>query len=154
MRHPFSRLGLSLALVVPALLGSLGPASLAPGRAPRCTADTGPYQREVERGLRLTADGRQSPADCAAVRRFQQGHRVRPANGYAGLATYRIMLVVQAGTTPNRAGRCPSSAYRTVCVDLGRQLLWVQRGRRIVYAPVPVRTGSPARPGRCGPAPA
>ncbi|MBO0517751.1 L,D-transpeptidase, partial [Streptomyces beijiangensis] len=64
MRHPLSRLGLSLALVVPALLGRVGPASLAPGRAPRCTAVTGPYQREVERGLRLTGGGGQSPADC------------------------------------------------------------------------------------------
>ncbi|SNX58369.1 putative peptidoglycan binding protein [Streptomyces sp. TLI_55] len=119
-------------------LALAAPATAAP--AP-CTTGTGPYQRELERHLRLTVDGRQSPADCEAIRAFQSRNGVGPADGYAGLATYRTMLVVEARPNPNAAGRCPVRAYRVACVDLDRQLMWVQDGRRVVFAPVPIRSG-------------
>lgn len=120
------------------------PARTAPaGAAPQapCTAGTGPYQRELEAHLGRPADGVQSAADCAAVRAFQQANGVRPADGYPGLATYRTMTAVAARTDPNAAGDCPVRTYRVTCVDMERQLLWVQRGDRIVFAPVPIRTG-------------
>ncbi|GHI87291.1 L,D-transpeptidase family protein [Streptomyces xanthophaeus] len=120
------------------------PAAAAPGaRAPEepCTAGTGPYQRELEAHLGRTADGVQSPADCAAVRVFQKAHGIEPADGYPGLATYRTMVAVAARAEPNAAGGCPVRSYRVTCVDMERQLLWVQAGRRIVFPPVPVRTG-------------
>ncbi|MFI5619116.1 L,D-transpeptidase family protein [Streptomyces sp. NPDC051567] len=121
-------------LVVPA-----PPAGAAP--EPDCTADTGPYQRELEAHLKRPVDGVQSPADCAAVRAFQRTHRIKPADGYAGLVTYRTMVAVAARANPNADGGCPVRPHRVTCVDLRRQLLWVQRDRRVLFAPVPVRTG-------------
>ena len=108
---------------------------------PACTSGTGPYQWELEQHLRLPRDGRQSPADCAAIRRFQERTGLRPTDGYAGLATYRMMLVVEARPNPNAAGKCPVRDYKVACVDLDRQLVWVQEGRRVVFGPVPARTG-------------
>lgn len=129
-----------LTVVLPALSWpSALPVSAEP--APACTAMTGPYQREMERHLRLPVDGRQSDQDCRAIRVFQSANGVRPADGYAGLATYRTMLVVEAGPNPNAEGRCPVRDYKVACVDLDRQLMWVQTGRRTVFAPVPVRSG-------------
>ncbi|MFI8929050.1 L,D-transpeptidase family protein [Streptomyces sp. NPDC053474] len=112
----------------------------AAGPAP-CQAGTGPYQRELEQHLGLAVDGRQSTTDCAAIRDFQARVGVRPADGYAGLATYRMMLVARARVNPNAQGRCPVRPYKIACVDLTRQLMWVQDGRRVVFAPVPVRSG-------------
>jgi lipoprotein-anchoring transpeptidase ErfK/SrfK len=36
---------------------------------------------------------------------------------------------------------CPVRTYRVACVDLSRQLMWVQQGRKIRFGAVPVRTG-------------
>ncbi|MET8982588.1 L,D-transpeptidase family protein [Streptomyces sp. NPDC004539] len=102
---------------------------------------TGPYQRELERHLRLTVDGSQSAGDCAAIRGFQARNGVVPADGYAGVASYRMVLVVEARRNPNAGGKCPVRRYRVACVDLTRQLMWVQEGRRVVYGVVPVRSG-------------
>jgi hypothetical protein len=146
-RRPGMRtLGAALAGV---LLTLTVPAAATPGSAP-CGTGTGPYQRELERHLRLRVDGRQSPADCEAIRGFQSRNGVRPADGYAGLVTYRIMLVVEARRNPNAAGRCPVRTYRVVCVDLGRQLMWVQSGRRVTFAPVPIRSGRDGHETRTG----
>jgi len=131
------------------LLSLALPAAAAPVAVP-CESGTGPYQRELERHLRLPVDGRQSPADCAAISVFQSRNGVRPADGYAGLATYRTMLVVEARPNPNAAGRCPVRAYRVACVDLGRQLMWVQSGSRVVFAPVPIRSGRDGHETRTG----
>ncbi|QYX78719.1 L,D-transpeptidase family protein [Streptomyces akebiae] len=124
------------------------PAASAP--AAECTARTGPYQWDLERHLKLPADGRQSTADCVAIRAFQQRTGVKPADGYAGLATYRTMLVVQARANPNAAGKCPVRTYQVTCVDLDRQLVWVQRGKQVIYAPVPARTGRDGEETRTG----
>lgn len=75
---------------------------------------------------------------------------MHPANGYASLATYRTMVAQQARKNPNAAGRCPARSYRVTCVDMDRQLLWVQTGRRVVFAPVPIRTGRDAEETRPG----
>lgn len=109
--------------------------------APECTAGTGPYQRPLEKYLKRPVDGVQSTADCEAIRGFQSAHRVTPADGYAGLATYRTLVAVQAAPNPNAAGRCPVDKGRVTCVDLTRQLLWVQNGRKAGFGPVPVRSG-------------
>ncbi|MEV8016642.1 L,D-transpeptidase [Streptomyces sp. NPDC086554] len=37
--------------------------------------------------------------------------------------------------------KCPTRAYRVACVDLRRQLMWVQKGKRVLLGPVPVRSG-------------
>ncbi|MET8976898.1 L,D-transpeptidase [Streptomyces sp. NPDC004539] len=106
-----------------------------------CTAGTGPYQRQLERYLRLPEDGRQSPADCRAISAFQTANGLVPANGYAHYPTYRMMLVAVAARNPNAARRCPVASYRVACVDLARQLMWVQKGNRVLYSPVPIRSG-------------
>ncbi|WP_203615989.1 L,D-transpeptidase [Streptomyces sp. SID13726] len=131
------------------MLSLATPVAVARDAAP-CTAGTGPYQRELEQHLRLPADGRQTPADCEAIRAFQTRNAVQPADGYAGLATYRTMLVVEARPNPNTAGRCPVRAYRVACVDLDRQLMWVQSGARVVFAPVPIRSGRDGHETRTG----
>lgn len=43
---------------------------------------------------------------------------------------------------PNAAKKCPVRSYRVACIDLTRQLTWVQKGNKVVYGPVQVRTGA------------
>jgi len=43
---------------------------------------------------------------------------------------------------PDAAKKCPVRSYRVACVDLTRQLTWVQKGKKVIYGPVPVRTGA------------
>ncbi|WP_330334268.1 L,D-transpeptidase family protein [Streptomyces sp. NBC_00536] len=137
-RHRFRGPLVAAAFTWLLVLCPVAPASAAPAA---CTADTGPYQWEMEQYLRLPADGRQSTADCEAIRAFQQRQRLVPADGGADLATYRTTLVVEERRHPNREGKCPARARNVVCVDLTRQLLWVQYDGRAVYEAVPVRTG-------------
>ncbi|MEU9415246.1 L,D-transpeptidase [Streptomyces sp. NPDC048272] len=124
-----------------AATATAAPAGPVPETEAACTAGTGPYQRELEAGLGRPVDGTQSTTDCVAVRSFQRTHRITPADGYAGLVTHRTMVAVNARENPNAAGSCPVRARRVTCVDLERQLLWVQRDERVVFAPVPIRTG-------------
>lgn len=43
---------------------------------------------------------------------------------------------------PNAAKKCPVRSYRVACIDLTRQLTWVQKGKKVIYGPVPARTGA------------
>ncbi|GAA2069850.1 L,D-transpeptidase family protein [Streptomyces albiaxialis] len=143
---------LLLALLLLPLLPAPAQARGAAGRAAAaCEADTGPYQRELERHLRLPVDGRQSEADCRAIRAFQQRHKI-PATGTADVVTYRTVLVQQARTSPRARAGCPRRTHRVVCVDLDRQILWVHTGRtgKLVLSPVPVRTGRQGQETRGG----
>ncbi|MEU6928636.1 L,D-transpeptidase family protein [Streptomyces sp. 2RAF24] len=106
-----------------------------------CTAKAGPHQRRVERLLRLTVDGKQSAADCRAVRAFQRAQKIKPANGYAGPVTWARAELLAARANPNAAKKCPVRTYTVACVDLDRELMWVQKGKRITYAVVNVRSG-------------
>ncbi|WP_367124400.1 L,D-transpeptidase family protein [Streptomyces phytohabitans] len=119
-------------------------------RKARCSRSTGPYQRKVERYLKLRPDGRQSPSDCRAIRAYQAAVGIHPANGFAGPVTWRVMTLRWARKHPDRLHGCPRSRARVVCVDLNRQLLWVARNGRVVFAPVPTRTGRPGYPTRTG----
>jgi lipoprotein-anchoring transpeptidase ErfK/SrfK len=142
-------LGLT-ALVVP-LTAALGGA---PAQAASCTTSTGPYQKQVERFLGRPVDGKQSAADCKAIRAFQATHGITPTIGYAGPITWRTMSTMlaqrAAGKTPNKAGKCPVNKGRTACVDLTRQLSWIQDGKHLKYGPVPVRTGKNGTETRTG----
>ncbi|CAM5256348.1 hypothetical protein GCM10010329_06130 [Streptomyces spiroverticillatus] len=108
---------------------------------PPCTAPTGPYQKELERKLRLKVDGKQSAADCVAIRKLQQQLNIDPADGRATAQTHGLLLVREARKNPNAAGKCPVRSYSVTCVDLRRQLLWVQVGKKVTFAPVPIRSG-------------
>ncbi|MFI5754360.1 L,D-transpeptidase [Streptomyces sp. NPDC051569] len=131
------------ALVVPltAALGGATPAQAATS----CTAGVGPYQKQAEKFLGRPVDGKQSSTDCTSIRAFQSKHGITPAAGYAGSVTWGVMNLMNqqkaAGKTPNKAGTCPVNKGRIACVDLTRQLSWIQDGKKLVYGPVPVRTG-------------
>lgn len=115
-----------------------------------CSKRTGPYQRQVERYLKLRVDGRQSGPDCRAIRKFQATQRIRPSIGFAGPVTWSRMRYLAATRNPNAAGKCSTRGYRIACVDLARQLMWVQQGKKVVFGPVPVRTGKHETPTRGG----
>lgn len=145
IRGATARRGLALAVAgltaVPAfVLGTGGTAEAA-----SCTTSTGPYQKQVEKYLRLKVDGRQSAADCKKIRTFQSTYGVTPTIGYAGPVTWRTMQTLTAqkaaGKTPNKAGKCPTNKGRIACVDLTRQISWIQDGKKLKFGPVPVRTG-------------
>ncbi|MFD4582586.1 L,D-transpeptidase family protein [Streptomyces sp. NPDC058434] len=131
------------------ITGLVVPLSLALGAAPAqaasCTTSTGPYQKQVEKFMGLKVDGRQSPSDCKAIQTFQRWHGITPTIGYAGTVTWRTMNTIlaqrAAGKNPNKAGTCPTNKGRIACVDLTRQLSWIQDGTKLKYGPVPVRTG-------------
>lgn len=114
-------------------------------QAASCTASKGPYQKQVEKWLGRTADGKQSSADCSAIRSFQVSKGITPAIGYAGPVTWRTMKTITAqkaaGKNPNAAKICPTNKGRIACVDLTRQLSWIQDGSKLKFGPVPVRTG-------------
>lgn len=106
-----------------------------------CSQQTGPYQRQVEYWLKLKVDGKQSASDCVAIRAFQRKYKIKPSIGFAGPVTWSRMQLLSARKNPNAAGKCPVRTYRVACVDLGRQLTWVQKGKKVVLPPVPVRSG-------------
>ncbi len=54
-----------------------------PAQAASCTTSAGPYQKKVEKFLGRPVDGKQSAADCKAIRAFQNKHGIRPNIGYA-----------------------------------------------------------------------
>jgi len=56
-------------------------------------------------------------------------------------AAHRPPAVRRPRTGPDASGRCPTNLGRIACVDLTHQLMWVQVGSRVVFGPVPVRTG-------------
>ncbi|MFJ8532962.1 L,D-transpeptidase family protein [Streptomyces sp. NPDC093591] len=107
----------------------------------KCSEETGPRQRQVEKWLKLPVDGEQSAADCRAIRAFQKKHGIKPAIGFAGPLTWATMQLVDARKNPNADKKCPVRAYRVACVDLDRQLTWVQHGKKVVFGPAPIRSG-------------
>ncbi|KOU40173.1 Tat pathway signal protein [Streptomyces sp. WM6378] len=115
-----------------------------------CTAKAGPYQRQIEQWLGLKVDGRQSSADCDAIRKFQQTQGISPAIGFAGPVTWSRMQFLSARKNPNAAHNCPAKAQRVACVDLTRQLMWVQMGKKVTFGPVPIRSGRASLPTRGG----
>ncbi|GAA0442826.1 L,D-transpeptidase family protein [Streptomyces olivaceiscleroticus] len=128
-------------------------------KAPDCTTATGPFQKQVERYLKLKVDGKQSPADCKAISAFQKRENISPANGFTGPATWGTIRLLVAKADPNKAGRCPVPpmrkkgehwAPRVACVDLPRQIMWVQNHDKVIFGPVAIRSGRagyPTRPG-------
>lgn len=135
------RAGVALAavgLVAPVSLFVVGGEAQA---ASSCTTKAGPYQRQVESYLKLKVDGRQSKTDCLAIQKFQIKYRISPHIGYAGPITYNKVKQLKAKANPNAAGRCPTNKGRIACVDLPRQLLWVQNGKKVVFGPVNIRSG-------------
>jgi lipoprotein-anchoring transpeptidase ErfK/SrfK len=137
----------ALALALPAAAGTAivartGPA-VAAKAASGCTA--GPYQKQVEGYLKklggfgpVTVDGRQSVADCSAIRRFQKRYGVQPAVGRAGPTTYAVAK--RLANTRTSACKAKKSVT-TVCIDLTHQTVWVMKNGKVIYKPTVTRTG-------------
>jgi hypothetical protein len=131
-----------MAIVTAVLVGGvLSSPGVAHAAAQDCSR-TGPAQREVERYLaahtaygRVKVDGRQSTADCKAIRKFQGRHGISPSNGYAGPTTRGIVRRLNAA----QLSRCRTGTR--VCVDLTSQTMWMVRGGKIVLGPALIRTG-------------
>lgn len=122
------------------------PSPHVPPRPPRppartCRAGTGPYQWQLEERLKRPQDGTMSEQDCLAIRRLQKQLGIEPANGNADQKTYRLLLVNDVKKDPDARRQCPVRSFRVTCVDLSRQVLWVQVGRKLVFGPVPIRSG-------------
>jgi hypothetical protein len=106
----------------------------------------GEHQREVEAYLArlggfgtLTVDGRQSAADCAAIKKFQKRYDIRPAHGRAGPTTHDVAKRLATTDT----GRCRAGSGTTFCIDLTRQTTWVMRNGKVHVKPTVTRTGMP-----------
>ncbi len=108
----------------------------------------GRWQRAVEEDLAelgtfgaVSVDGRQSPADCAAIRGLQQRFGIEPAAGQADATTADVAHRITASSTPQNLRRCEAGPGVTACVDLTLQTAWVVRDGVVVTGPTVVRTG-------------
>ncbi|MFE9190665.1 L,D-transpeptidase family protein [Micromonospora sp. NPDC007208] len=104
----------------------------------------GQHQRAVETYLArlggfgtVSVDGRQSAADCAAIKKFQKRYGIRPVEGRAGPTT--LDVAQRLATTDTT--RCKAGTGTTFCVDLTRQTVWALRGGKVIMAPTVTRTG-------------
>ncbi|MGW3912639.1 L,D-transpeptidase family protein [Streptomyces sp. NPDC005070] len=102
--------------------------------------------------MKLRVDGAQSVRDCRAIRAFQEKHGVEPATGTAGPATWARMRALSSRAAQHRRAPrgCPARSYRVACVDLTHKRTWVQQRGRILFGPVPMRSGSVRHPTRTG----
>lgn len=126
------------------------PSGEADARPAACGGRRGPYQRQAERWLKLKVDGKQSAADCRAIRAFQKKHGIRPVTGIAGRVTWARMRILSAHSAPHVTRGCPARSYRVACVDLTHKITWVQQRGRILYGPVPMRSGGAGHRTRTG----
>ncbi|MGW7609415.1 L,D-transpeptidase family protein [Streptomyces sp. NPDC054766] len=126
------------------------PFAEADARPAACGGRRGPYQRQAERWLKLKVDGKQSVADCRAIRAFQKKHGIKPVTGIAGPVTWARMRILSARNAPHVTRGCPARSYRVACVDLTHKITWVQQRGRILYGPVPMRSGGAGHRTRTG----
>ena len=106
---------------------------------------TGKYQKQVEGYLKkiggygtLKVDGKQSAADCAAIKKFQVRLGIKPAAGLAGPTTYDVAKRLAA---TNTAACKAKKSGLTFCVDLTHQTTWVMKNGKVYVMPTITRTG-------------
>ncbi|MEV4760852.1 L,D-transpeptidase family protein [Micromonospora sp. NPDC049559] len=106
----------------------------------------GEKQRDVETYLArlggfgtVAVDGKQSAADCAAIKKFQRRYDIRPAEGRAGPATADVARRLASTDT----AKCHAGAGTTFCVDLTLQTVWAMRDGKVIMPPTVTRTGMP-----------
>jgi lipoprotein-anchoring transpeptidase ErfK/SrfK len=106
---------------------------------------TGKYQKQVEGYLKklggygaVTVDGKQSAADCTAIKKFQQRFGIKPAAGQAGPTTYDVAKRLAATST---AACKAKKTGVTFCVDLTHQTTWVMKNGKVLVKPTVTRTG-------------
>jgi hypothetical protein len=131
----------AIAVILPAATPVTAEAATSRAAASHCKAAAGVYRHAVERYLQLDLGVGHSSAECRAIRAFQRGYGIVPADGEATAITYEVLYWLWARLHTAALRRCPPRPGLVTCVDLDHQLLWVQRGGAIVYGPVPVRSG-------------
>ncbi|WP_307797999.1 L,D-transpeptidase family protein [Actinoplanes flavus] len=128
-----------------------GPADPGPAASRRAVAAPcagGRWQRAIEENLAqlgsigaVSVDGLQSPADCAAIRGFQQRFGIEPAAGQADATTADVARRIATSSQPANLARCATGQGVTACVDLTLQTAWVMRDGAVVAGPTVARTG-------------
>ena len=113
--------------------------------AAKASCATGRYQKQVEGYLKklgrfgkVTVDGKQSAADCKAIKKFQSRYGIKPVAGLAGPTTYGVAK--RLANTRTSACKAKKSGT-TVCVDLTHQTVWVMKNGKVIYRPTVTRTG-------------
>ncbi|WP_084556869.1 L,D-transpeptidase family protein [Hamadaea tsunoensis] len=106
----------------------------------------GPHQREVEAALNklriwgtLTVDGKNTAADCAAIKKFQKRYGISPVNGRAGDTTFSVATRLAA----TDVSQCQAGTGLVACVDLTHQTTYIMNGGQLVWGPTVTRTGKP-----------
>ncbi|MDP9818399.1 lipoprotein-anchoring transpeptidase ErfK/SrfK [Spirilliplanes yamanashiensis] len=125
-----------------------GPRSVAERSTPVRPCAPSRRQRDVERSLStlpdysaVVVDGKQSPGDCAVIRRFQQRFGIQPAAGQSDDTTAGVAGRIATSSTPDEQEKCAAGDGVTACVDLTQQTAWVVRDGKVVVGPTVVRTG-------------
>jgi lipoprotein-anchoring transpeptidase ErfK/SrfK len=98
------------------------------------------YLAEIGSYGPVTVDGKQSDADCAAIKKFQSRFGISPANGRAGATTADVARRIAGSLKPPEQAKCGASGT-TACVDLTLQTVWVVKNGSVVFGPTVVRTG-------------
>jgi lipoprotein-anchoring transpeptidase ErfK/SrfK len=131
----------SVAVAAPAAVPAVAPVTAAAA----ATCATGKYQKAVEGYLKklggfgtVKVDGKQSAADCAAIKKFQKRYDIRPAAGLAGPTTNNVAK--RLATTSTKACKAKSKGT-TICVDLTHQTVWVMKNGKVTVKPTVTRTG-------------
>jgi lipoprotein-anchoring transpeptidase ErfK/SrfK len=124
------------------------PAAPPPSKKPSSDCAQGDRQIDVEVALAqiraygpVTADGRQSTADCAAIRKFQRRFGISPANGKAGTTTANVARRIAISLTSQEQAKCGAGGGLTACIDLTQQTVWVVRDGNVIFGPTVTRTG-------------
>jgi lipoprotein-anchoring transpeptidase ErfK/SrfK len=119
--------------------------AVATTKAAAAACATGKYQKQVETYLKklggfgtITVDGKQSPADCAAIKKFQKRFGIQPAAGLAGPTTYDV---AQRLAATNLASCKAKKSGITFCVDLTHQTTWIMKNGKRYTNPTVTRTG-------------
>jgi lipoprotein-anchoring transpeptidase ErfK/SrfK len=120
-------------------------ATVVVSKAAAAGCSTGKYQKQVEGYLKklggygsVTVDGKQSAADCAAIRKFQKRFGIQPAAGLAGPTTYDVAKRLAATKTSSCKAK---KSGVTFCVDLTHQTTWVMKSGKVYVKPTVTRTG-------------
>jgi len=134
------------------------PTSSAPSPTPpaKPACKEGKNQLEVERLLaamggygKIQVDGKQSDADCAAVKKFQSRFSLRPVDGVPGGATLNVAKRLHASDP----SRCGAGSELTACIDLTNQTTYLMRDGKVFYGPTVTRTGYDHPDGKGAPTP-
>jgi lipoprotein-anchoring transpeptidase ErfK/SrfK len=133
------------AVVTKASAGKVVGSKVVVAKAAAAKCSTGKYQKQVEGYLRqlggfgtVKVDGRQSAADCAAIKKFQSRYGIQPAAGLAGPVTYGVAKRLAATKTSSCHAK---KSGTTFCVDLTHQTIWVMKNGKVKAKPTVTRTG-------------